>query len=123
MVLISVPNLCKPEAVEPMSTQKKEYSDVKEQDESFYALRLFVAGTSASSVRAINNLKNILEQNLKGRYDLEIIDVYQQPDLAQQENISAVPLLIKNSPAPKRLLVGDMSDTPKVLRGLGLIYF
>jgi circadian clock protein KaiB len=106
-----------------MSTEKQEYLNVKEQDESFYALRLFVAGTSVVSVRAINNLKDILEQNLKGRYDLDIIDVYQQPALAQEENITAVPLLVKSSPTPKRLLVGDMSDTQKVLRGLGLIYF
>lgn len=106
-----------------MGTAKQEYVKEAEQDESFYTLRLFVAGTSVVSVRAINNLKNILEQNLKNRYDLDIIDVYQQPALAQEENITAVPLLVKNAPAPKRLLVGDMSDTQKVLRGLGLIYF
>ena len=106
-----------------MSTQKQEHFGKEKQQESIYTLRLFVAGTSAASVRAINNIKDILEQNLKGRYDLEIIDVYQQPALAQQENITAVPLLIKNSPLPKRLLVGDMSDRPKVLRGLGLNYF
>ncbi|RYG53078.1 MAG: circadian clock protein KaiB, partial [Chitinophagaceae bacterium] len=88
-----------------------------------YTLRLFVAGTSAVSVRAVNNLKNVLEENLKGKYELEIIDVYQQPGLAEQENITAVPVLIKKLPAPKRFLVGDMSDTQKVLRGLGLVYF
>ena len=106
-----------------MSTEKQAYLKPEEPDESFYTLRLFVAGTSVVSIRAINNLKAILEQNLKGRYDLVIIDVYQQPALAQEENITAVPLLVKNLPAPKRLLVGDMSDTQKVLRGLGLIYF
>ena len=106
-----------------MTTEKQDQFNGDKHDEAVYSLRLFVAGTSAVSVRAINNLKNVLEQNLKGRYDLEIVDVYQQPDLAQKENITAVPLLVKQSPTPKRFLVGDMSDTQKVLRGLGLTYF
>jgi circadian clock protein KaiB len=86
-----------------------------------YNLRLFVAGTSAVSMRAINNLQEILEKHLKDQYYLEIIDVYQQPLLLQTEQIVAVPLLIKKEPAPKRLLVGDMSDVNRVLRGLSLI--
>lgn len=85
-----------------------------------YGLSLFVAGTSPASIRAINNLRTILESRLAGRYELDIIDIHQQPELAQKENISAVPILIKKTPSPKRLLVGDMSDTDKVLRGLGL---
>lgn len=86
-----------------------------------YELRLFVTGTSPASVRAINNLHIILEQHLKDRYELEIIDVYQQPLLAKSEDISAIPVLIKKAPSPVRRLVGDMSDTNKVLRGLGLL--
>jgi circadian clock protein KaiB len=94
-----------------------------EQDEErfFYRLRLFVAGSSPISVRAINNLKVILEEHLKDRYELEIIDVYQQPLLVQSEQITAVPVLIKKEPGPRRLLVGDMSDIDRVLRGLSLI--
>lgn len=88
--------------------------------DSDYSLRLYVAGASSISVRAINNLKVILEKNLKNRYELEIIDIHQQPLLLKKENIFAVPLLIKNSPGPARRLVGDMSDTAKVLKGLGL---
>lgn len=90
-------------------------------NESRYELRLFVAGSSPASLRAINNLHEVLEQRLQGRYELDIIDIHQQPELAQQENITAVPMLLKKMPVPRRVLVGDMSDTQKVLRGLGLI--
>lgn len=90
------------------------------EEELFYELRLYVAGTSPASVRAINNLQAILEQHLKGKYNLEIIDVYQQPKLAQSEQIVAVPVMIKKLPGPKRLLIGDMSDVSRVLRGLSL---
>jgi circadian clock protein KaiB len=89
-------------------------------NDDLYELRLFVAGSSPASLRAINNIREILEEHLHGRYELDIIDIHQQPELAQQENITAVPVLLKRSPAPKRLLVGDMSNTQKVLRGLGL---
>lgn len=86
-----------------------------------YALRLFVTGASSVSVRAIANLHTILEKHLKGRYQLEIIDVHQQPLLVTNEDITAVPVLIRKSPLPVRKMVGDMSDERKVLRGLGLI--
>jgi circadian clock protein KaiB len=89
-------------------------------DEPVYKLRLFVTGASPVSIRAINNLQKILEQHLKNRCELDIIDVHQQPQLVQSEDVSAVPMLIKKTPGPKRRLVGDMSDTEKVLRGLGL---
>jgi len=89
-------------------------------DESVYVLRLFVTGASPVSVRAINNLKNILEQHLKNRYELDIIDVHQQPSLVQSEDVTAVPMLIKKTPKPQRRLVGDMSDVGKVLHGLGI---
>jgi circadian clock protein KaiB len=85
-----------------------------------YLLRLFVTGASPNSSRAIANLNEICETYLKGRYELEIIDVYQQPLIAELEQIIALPLLIKSGPSPERRLIGDMSDTEKVLRGLGL---
>lgn len=72
------------------------------------------------SVRAISNLKAILEVHLPNRYELEIIDVHQHHQLAAEHDIAAVPVLVKRSPAPVRRLIGDMSDTAKVLRGLGL---
>ena len=85
-----------------------------------YVLRLFITGTSPNSVRAIKNLREICEQHLKDRYSLEIIDVYQQAALAKEEQIVALPLLIKKSPGPEARLIGDMSETAKVLKGLGL---
>ena len=85
-----------------------------------YVLRLFITGTSPVSVRAINNLQRVLEDHLKNRYDLEIIDVHQQPQLVKEEDVTAVPMLIKKLPLPKKRLVGDMSDTARVLKGLGL---
>jgi len=92
-----------------------------EGNESYeYVLRLFVTGASPNSGRAITNLKQICETYLKGKYLLEIIDVYQQKKIAETEQIVALPLLIKTIPAPTRRLIGDMSDTSKVLRGLGL---
>lgn len=86
-----------------------------------YMLRLFITGTSPVSVRAINNLQAILDQHLKNKYELEIIDVHQQPQLVRDENVTAVPMLIKKQPSPKKRLVGDMSDTGRVLKGLGLL--
>lgn len=85
-----------------------------------YVLRLFITGASPVSMRAINNLKNILEEHLSNQYELEIIDVHQQPLMVRDEDITAVPMLLKKSPLPFRRLVGDMSDSEKVLRGLGL---
>ncbi|WP_345950200.1 MULTISPECIES: circadian clock KaiB family protein [unclassified Mucilaginibacter] len=95
--------------------------DWGKEEDTVYVLRLFVAGTSPVSVRAINNLHAILETHLKGRYELDIVDVHQQPLLVQSEDVTAVPMLIKKTPIPKRRLVGDMSDTDRVLRGLGLL--
>lgn len=83
-------------------------------------LKLYVTGASPNSARAIANLKSICEKHLTNRYDLEIIDVYQQPLNAQSEHIIALPMLVKSFPLPLKRLIGDMSNTEKVLRGLGL---
>ena len=85
-----------------------------------YRLRLFITGASPNSTRAVNNLKMICETYLKENYEMEIVDVHQQPLIAESESIIALPLLIKKSPGPERRLIGDMSNTEKVLRGLGL---
>jgi circadian clock protein KaiB len=102
-----------------MNKAESDLSEWKE-EKLFFQLRLFVTGASSLSVRAINNLKQLLEERLKGQYELEIVDIHQQPDLVQSEDVTAVPMLIKKSPLPKRRLVGDMSDTTRVLKGLGL---
>ena len=85
-----------------------------------YVFHLFVAGASPNSTRAIANLQEICETHLKGQYSLEVIDVYQQVERAKQESLVALPLLVKRQPKPERKLIGDLSDRPKVLRGLGL---
>jgi circadian clock protein KaiB len=89
-------------------------------EEDIYRLRLFVTGATPNSSRAIANIKEICEGHLRGKYELEIIDVYQQPFIAEREQLIALPMLIKHSPSPKRRLIGDMSDTEKVLRGLNV---
>lgn len=88
--------------------------------ERLYSLKLFVTGASPNSARAIANLKSICDKYLTKKYDLEIIDVYQQPLKAQNEHIIALPMLVKSFPLPLKRLIGDMSNTEKVLRGLGL---
>jgi circadian clock protein KaiB len=85
-----------------------------------YILKLYITGATPNSVRAINNIKTICEKYLKNDYELEIIDVYQQPLIAKREQIIALPLLIKFSPLPLKRLIGNMSDTEKVLKGLEL---
>lgn len=87
---------------------------------SKYVLRLFVTGATPNSVRAVSNIRAICESHLAGRYSLEIIDVYQQAEVAQQEQLIALPLLIKKLPLPERKLIGDLSQTEKVLSALGL---
>ncbi|WP_373511963.1 circadian clock KaiB family protein [Persicitalea sp.] len=86
-----------------------------------YVLRLFIAGASVNSRRAVANLREICDHYLKNKYSLEIVDVYQQKVIAEQEQLIALPLLVKRYPLPERRMVGDMSNTQKVLRGLGVL--
>ena len=85
-----------------------------------YLLRLYVTGSTPQSVRAIENIKKICEEHLKGRYELEVVDLYQKPSLANGEQIIAAPTLIKKLPQPLRRIIGDMSNTERVLVGLDL---
>lgn len=86
-----------------------------------YILCLFVTGATPNSVRAITNIKEICEEYLKGNYSLEIIDIYQQGNIAKKEQLVALPMLLKKHPLPEKRLIGDLSDTTKVLNALGLI--
>jgi len=85
-----------------------------------YSLRLYISGTTSRSVLALTNLKKICEEYLEGRYELEVIDLYQMPRLAKDEQIIAAPTLIKKLPLPFRRIIGDMSNREKVLMGLDL---
>jgi circadian clock protein KaiB len=85
-----------------------------------YVLRLYVAGITPRSTRAISNIRKICEEHLKGRYELDIVDIYQHPVLAKGEQIIAAPTLLKKLPLPLRRFIGDMSNTKKILLGLDL---
>ena len=85
---------------------------------SHYVLRLYITGTTPQSARAISNIRKICEENLDGRYELEIVDISLHPTLAKGEQIIAAPTLIKTLPLPLRRFIGDMSQTNRILLGL-----
>ena len=85
-----------------------------------YVLHLYITGATPNSTRAVRNIKGICEEYLKGRYELLIVDIYQQPELAQREDLIGVPTLIKRSPGLVRRLVGDLSDRDRILKALGI---
>jgi len=109
--------------------KKAEKSDSTEQFEKTlqaaatekYVLRLYVTGMTPKSIKAIENIRKICEENLHGRYELEVIDIYQQPEYAKSEEIIAAPTLIKKLPLPLRKFIGDMSNKDKILVGLNLV--
>ena len=92
-----------------------------ERGDERYVLRLYVTGMTARSARAIENLRAICDEYLDGRYDLEVVDIYQQPVLTRGEQIIAAPTLIKKLPLPMRRIIGDMSNRDGVLLGLDLV--
>ena len=85
-----------------------------------YNLQLYVTGSTPRSSRSIVNIRRLCEDRLTGRYNLQVIDIYQQPELARREQIVAAPTLIKSFPPPLRKVVGDLSDEAQVLQGLDL---
>jgi len=93
---------------------------VKDDLSERYRLSLYVAGTTSHSVRAVRNITRLCETEIPGQYDLEIIDVYQQPARAAEDQIVAVPTLVKHHPPPLRKLIGDLSQERRVRKGLGL---
>ncbi len=88
--------------------------------EERYVLRLYVAGSTLRSLKAIENIKKICTEHLHGRCDLQVIDIYQQPSLAKGEQIIAAPTLIKKVPLPLRKFIGDLADQERILVGLDL---
>lgn len=90
-------------------------------DGNVYLFKLFITGATPNSVKAVKNIRAICEQHLQGRYKLEIVDVYQQSHLAVQEQLIALPMLIKKHPLPEKKLIGDLSETEKVITSLGLL--
>ncbi|SET59697.1 circadian clock KaiB family protein [Hymenobacter actinosclerus] len=89
-------------------------------DEETWELRLYVAGQTAKSMQALANLKSYCEQHLKGRYQLEVVDLLLHPQLAEGDQILAIPTLVRKVPAPIRKIIGDLSNKERVLVGLDL---
>ena len=102
------------------STEEFENLLKQAKHDEFYVLRLYVTGTTPRSVQAVANIRALCEEHLSGRYDLEVVDIYQQPSEAVNEQIVAAPTLVKESPVPMRRMVGDLSDPERVLVGLDL---
>ena len=100
-------------------TSKSEGDSGKEPE--FWELRLYVAGQTPKSLAAINNLKRICEEKLTGRYTIEVLDLMQNPKLARDHQIVAIPTLVKKLPAPFRKIIGDLSNTERTLVGLQLL--
>lgn len=103
--------------VKTSQTSKKVVAD---KSKTIFVLRLFVTGMSPRSQDAITNIRELCEEYLKGRYELEVIDIYQHPNCASENQIFASPTLIKKLPRPLRIFVGDMTKKEKILAGLGL---
>jgi circadian clock protein KaiB len=93
---------------------------VKEKETKAYELRLYIAGKTAKSVLALNNLKKYCEEHLKDQYKIEVIDLLVQPQLAEGDQIFAIPTLVRKVPQPIRKIIGDLSNEEKVLVGLNI---
>lgn len=109
----------KPLPTEPTDLQAMEAA-AAEHLGARYLLRLFVAGPTSQSTRAVVNTRKLCEEHLEGRYDLEVVDISQSPEDARNAQIVAVPTLVKVLPLPLRRFVGDMSDTTRILTRMGL---
>ena len=96
-------------------------SNALDQGSGTYIFQLFVTGILPNSIRAIKNINAICEKHLKGRYELEVIDIHEQPSFALNEEIIAVPFLLKKFPLPETRMIGDLSNIDKVLNKLGLV--
>lgn len=93
---------------------------LKKDGEKRYLLNLYITGSTFKSMRAIANIKQLCEEHLKGRYHLDVFDIYQEPKLAKEADIFAAPTLIKKLPLPLRKMIGDMANSERILEGLDL---
>lgn len=103
-----------------MSPARKRRAATPRDDAKTWQLRLYVAGQTPRSLTAFSNLKNICEDHLKGRYRIEVIDLLERPSLSKGDQILAIPTLVRKLPHPVRKIIGDLSDTERVLVGLDL---
>ena len=101
-------------------SEDQEAADHEQGDPGPYHLRLYVAGQTPKSMAAMANLKRFCEEHLAGRYDIEVIDLVRNPQLAAGDQILAIPTLVRRLPAPLKRIIGDLSNTEKVLVGLDI---
>jgi circadian clock protein KaiB len=104
----------------PAGARKTAHSAKRDAPKQMYSLRLYITGQTPRSAGSVQNLKRVCDQYLAGNFELEVIDIYQQPELAQEAKIIAAPTLVKRLPLPLRRLVGDLSNRRRVLLGLDL---
>ena len=105
----------------PIDSSKEFEQALTGSDASTYILRLYVSGLTPKSTEAISNIKHICEERLTGRYRLEVIDIYQKPHMLKEDQVVAMPTLIRKLPLPLRRIIGNLSNTEHVLQGLDLI--
>ena len=110
-----------PKSSKPIDSSKDFERALAQDSDEHYVLRLYIAGTTPRSIQAVANIRAICEETLHGRYDLEVIDIYQHPHQAKPEQIVVAPTLIKKLPLPVRKIIGDLSNTDRVLVGLDLL--
>jgi circadian clock protein KaiB len=108
------------ESSQHQQTAEPSETDLDDLNHVVYILRLYITGSTPKSTRAVHNLMKICQEHLAGRYELEVIDIYQQPELAQVEDIIAVPTLVKKRPLPVQKVLGDLSNAQQLVFGLGL---
>lgn len=104
---------------EPVKSSTEAYERAMDEKQT-YVLKLFVSGMTSSSIKAVQNIRRICREHLENRFELEVIDIYQQPELGKREQIIAVPTLLKKLPQPLQQFIGDLSDSEKILVGLDL---
>lgn len=104
----------------PDARAAADWNTTEERSDPFWELRLYVAGKTPKSVTALRNLKQICEEHMAGQYRIEIIDLLENPVLAQGDQILAIPTLVRKLPVPLRKIIGDLSDTERVLVGLDI---
>ena len=104
----------------PRSSKGRKEPTPEDPDPGFWQLKLYVAGQTPRSLAAFANLKKICEEHLAGKYQIEVIDLIRSPQLAGGDQILAIPTLVRRLPVPLRKIIGDLSDTEKVLVGLDL---
>lgn len=102
------------------SRRAKRSAKTKERPRKAYVLRLYITGQSSFSSASVRNLLRACQSYLEGRYDIQVIDICQQPELAREAQIVATPTLVKTRPAPVRKLIGNLSDQAQLLAGLGI---